>query len=634
MILERFKDKKLLRKNDKIEILKDYLFKLKRNDLNSTNPLSPEIEDLIKIHLSNISFGETQSLINEFIFPGIQILSNNPNALIGDAISLVISLESFKNILFSDENSIDQFTKLFTFKDWEKLSQRAIFVRISILITLTKSKVLFNKLIPYLKDFILLIFNNFDQKSYFIYKSVSDLFSVIIKMDALNSFIFENFFGFQNNLYTRILSDSDSAKFSLIQMYKLLINNGNMRKLLFKNNNFNINGANLCNIIDKATQYNFFSKNDLFSFLLNKLLPLILNNTDNFISNTGLEILDILLSDIEISDSHLIVNLVNKHLKRVNNLMKFFSKKVVNNNGLLKAFILDLNIINLIIDNNKLYNVFLNNLACNLLKFTTMLISSHSDYSSSKKFIESGLFKTLLRTISRFTQLSNDFNNSISLSDYELNRINMLNSELLETIKAILINLDCFKNTFQITEPEILNYALLTLKSVLICASKYLTSYEHLVLFTEELVNIYDEPCLSIWKLCFIIKYLTVIFSTNNIYWISERVYDKTAAIIENSIFYCFIDKDGKTETKIRNYVVTDPNIVLFSSELLGKLINGNSLNERLFEKLFILSGKFIKECLKHRPLKNFTSKTNVFHDKYDFFISFIPQLNIKFKSR
>ncbi|KAK6590056.1 hypothetical protein RS030_192766 [Cryptosporidium xiaoi] len=639
MILREFKSSKLLKSSDKIETLTEYLFKLKESDLNSSSPLSPDVEDLFRIHLANLSFGETQSLLEKFVFPGIKILSNNPNALIGDAISIVISLAPFKNCLFINENVIERFSELFIFKDWEKLSQRAICIRISILITLIESKILFNRLIPYLKDFIFLIFNNFEKKSYFIYKSVSNLLSVIVDMEILNSFVFENFHSFQNNLYICISNNSCDVNFSLIQMYKLLINNKNLRMLLFKWSRINNNEMDLCDSCEKIKHYNTL-RHDSFDFLLNKLLPLILNNTDNFVSNIGLEILDIILSDTEIFDSNLLLNLKRGHKKRISNLMKSFSKTVINNKGAIKSFILELNILNIIIDNNESCYIFLDDLAYDLLRFTRMLVSSHACYTSCKQLIHSGLFKTLLRVISNFGPLSqfkdngtklhyDNFDDSDLKLNYDAKRTNMFICELLETVKVILINLDGFKKSFHITESEILNYTTLMLKSALYCIFRYSASYEHLILFIEEVINIYNRTCLSTWELCFIVKYLITIFSDNNTFWLSDKICNKIVIIIENSIFDHLII-NGKSGIQIKNYVITGPNIVLLCSELLVKLTNMENLDGYLYEALLALSSKFIKECLKYKPSKSSNAKANIFHDHYEFFINFMSQFNVK----
>ncbi|KAH8585149.1 uncharacterized protein ELE39_003401 [Cryptosporidium sp. chipmunk genotype I] len=607
----------------KIALIK-YLNELKNANLNSTHSIPPEIEDAINDQFSNLSIEDSEFLLEEIIYPGMLILREHPNALIGDVISRIFTLNSVKTVLLSSKIDYSRFISILKVEDWPKLEPRAICIRISIVSSLIESRTIVNCISSDLKKLLTLIFKGFQNETYFVQLSAKKLISSLIKMEVLTDFILDEFLNFQSDLISQLkLSVSDSV-INKLQFYKYLFSDMHTRRFLFQNN-----------IKSKSElENNSINMKEPGIEILNEFcnfIRLLVFQDDVFISNQGIELFSLALSD----DSKLYSNNLQVFIRDVIHSVKAFistfSPKKTKKDSISK-FSRNLKLINIIIGNSSSNFLVSSDFGIFIIKFISSILENYSDFKNDKGFTETGVIVMLLKVVSSFKPFikASDsgkliqnkvfFNSQNELTELEIESIFKYYFYSFEVCKLLLINLPQLSSVFQITEPQIINYSTSLLDSSLISCTKFINTsfFASFKLLIEELLSIYGQDDLSSWQLFLILKYLISIYSIDLIKLIPISLHSKVIEMISEIMFTDFFrNSDSSSKLEIRKYSLFGPNVILTCSELLNLVMKAPGLSKSLFELSFSISEELLRTCLCSRTFKVKAVKGELFHDDH-----------------
>ncbi|OII73872.1 uncharacterized protein cubi_02674 [Cryptosporidium ubiquitum] len=627
---------KKARYNETKIALIDYLNELKSSNLNSTHSLPPEIEDAINNQFSNLSIEESELLLEEIIYPGILILIDHPNALIGDAILRIFLLNSVKTVLLSSKVDFTKFISIFNIEDWLKLEPRAICMRISIISALIESRVIINGILSDLKQLVALIFKGFQNETYFIQLSATKLISLLINMKILENFILQEFLTFQSNLILSLKIQVSDGLINRLQFYKYLFSDINTRKFLFQNN------IELKNELENHSSIN--GKKPRFQILnefCNFVHFLVFHN-DILISNQGIELFNLALSD----ESRLYSNNFQVFIKDVINSVKAFistfSPKETRKH-LINKFSTNLKLLNIVIGNNNSNFLVNSDFGILIINFISSILKYYPEFTNNSVFIERGVVVMLLKIASSFKLFTRTNDNTELVhgktSTNSQNELTELEIEFMinyfvysfEINKLLLINLSQISSIFQITEPQIINYSTLLLSKNIISCKKFVNSsfFTNFNLKIGELLSIYEQDDLSNWQLFLLIKYLILLYSLDLIKLIPNSSHSKTIKMISEVIFTNFNrNSDSCTKLEIRKYSLIGPNVILTCFDLLNLVFKVPNLSKSLFELSFSISEELLRICLSFKISRVKMVRGELFHDDYvEFLVKIISIL-------
>ncbi|KAF7456629.1 hypothetical protein HWI79_2798 [Cryptosporidium felis] len=589
----------------------EYLYSLKSRHLNSTHPLPPDIEDAIKCQLSNLPHEDLEQLLKNFIYPGVSILKKYPNALIGDAILHIISTKTLKTILLSTKADFQKFECILNINEWEGLDPRAICLRIAIVSSLVESGAFLDKILPNIKELLIIIFKGFQNGTYFVQLSAAKFISSIIELDSFNYFFRERFFLFQDELIQCLGFPICEATLNKLQLYKCILSDKRSIKFLFISRN---HSKNLGNSFGHVSDINSLAFDKI-----NHILNLLISHENVLISNLGIEIFRILLMD----DQHLfssglrnfITELLGSTKTYISATRTFFSRPI-------ERLSVNLKLISTILESN-ICSYLVN------LDFMSLLLNLMNTIITSTKvpdfFATSGIFLLLLKVTSSFKTFSGK-RDDYELTHSELNLRLKYVSLCFSTNRLLLINLTRISTTFQIMEPQLINYSNKILSNNI--EGYELSSVvpvEYFTLFMEDLFYIYYESQQTNWQLYLFLKYLQTLYITKVIRSLTEAAHLRTIKIISEIMFIDFdIESSPYSKIELRKFSLLGPNVTLLCSDILGKVLKSSSSNSKAFKQGFSLVEGLIKICLSFKST-NTTFKRELYYDDYsDFLIKIV----------
>lgn len=610
--------------------LVEYFNRLKSESLNSSHSIPPEIEDEIVDQFSDFSFDNLEYLLEEVVYPGLLILGRHPNALIGDVILRLVSLESVKTVLFS--SNIDN-TKLISILDveaWKHLDPRAICMRLSIISCMAESLTVLNGISPQLEGLVELIFKGFASETYFVHLSATKLISSLIKMGMLKDLILERFLVFQSDLVSKLRAPVSEHAVNRLQFYKYLFSDSDARKFLFQTDVRpkcdSENGLSVTNGRLSTGRADEFSS----------LISLLVFHRDKLISIQGIELFSLALSD----DSDLYPSrfqmLIRETISFVRTFVAAFSPGKVSGDSVYK-FSVHLKLLSIVIGNAKTSFLVSADVGVLIVRLVSSVLEHLSDFESAVDFTGSGIIVLLLRICNSFRPFLRP-----NTSDYLLSSKHLLDSptELTESEtetalkyfaysfevnKLLLVNTSRVSAVFQITEPQVANYSTLLLRNTIASSLRLAKapSFRCFESFMEDLMSIYGKDCLSSWQLFLLLKYLISLYSMDAAKLLPSYLHSKTVEVIGSTLFVDFdIGSPPASKPELRKYSLMGPNVILTCSELLSLVMRRvPSLDGSLFEPLFSVSEELLRACLSFRPPVIMRAKEELFHDDYTEFL-------------
>ncbi|KAJ1609573.1 hypothetical protein OJ252_2145 [Cryptosporidium canis] len=616
--------------------LLEYFERLKTESLDSSHSIPPEIEDEIYNQFSKFSLENLEYLLENIVYPGVLILRNHPNALIGDVVSRIVSLNSMKTVLCSSQIDYNKFICIFDVEAWPSLEPRAICMRLSIISSIIESRAILNGVLSHLRKVVEHIFKGIGNETYFVHKSITQLVSSLIRMEVLNEFILEKFLVFQGDLIlqSRGVLSNDAA--NRLQLYKYLFSDIIVRGFLFQ--------SSIKSKVDLENEFHMntgISSTETTSEFSN-VIRLLAFNDEKLISNQGIELFSLALSDK--SDFYLIYLkvFIREIIDFVKTFITTFSPKRMNRDSIYR-FSVYLKLLNIVYGNAK--TSFLVNVDLGILiaKYISFILRHHPDFVNMADFINYGILTLLLNISSSFKPFlrsSHDadlsprksfFNFDAELTKTELETMIKYYSHSFELNKLLLINLPQIFIKLQVAEPQIINYSTLILQNGVLCNTEAIkeSPFSTLSVFMEDLLRIHDDNDLSNWQLSLLIKYLISIYSNDVAKLLSSHLHSRIVKAIGGILFTNFDFKSGQSfGSEIRKYTFHGPNVVVACAELLGLVMRVPDLDRSIIDTSFSMSEEFLRICLSFRGVNTRMVKGELFYDDHtEFFIKMVSVL-------